>query len=86
MLLLNAAALCSAGVPFERAALLANHKAAAVAEEVASACIAFFGARGLTKECPLEKFYRDAKAAAVLLKPNDEQMEQIFRAVQKDYL
>ncbi|KAL8439711.1 hypothetical protein Efla_000381 [Eimeria flavescens] len=85
LLVLNAAALKTAGLPFVKEAAMAKYKAAKVAELVASQCVDFFGGRGYTREFPLEKFYRDAKIGALYEGTSNMQLETIFKAIAKEY-
>ncbi len=65
LLTYNAARLHDAGQPFVREAAMAKWFASDVAERVASECLELYGGVGFTKECPAEKFLRDAKIGKI---------------------
>lgn len=61
LMVYNAARLKEQGLPFIQEAAMAKLKASQVAERVASQAVEWMGGIGFTKDCPSEKFYRDAK-------------------------
>jgi alkylation response protein AidB-like acyl-CoA dehydrogenase len=61
----NAARLRDSGQPCAREGAMAKLVASRVAESVASRCIDVYGGIGVTKECPAEKYLRDAKVAQI---------------------
>ena len=61
LMVYNAARLKEQGLPFVQQAAMAKLKASQVAERVASQAVEWMGGIGFTKDCPSEKFYRDAK-------------------------
>ena len=65
LLVYNAARLREAGQPFLTEAAMAKYYSSIIAEEVASQAVEVFGGIGFTKECPAEKFYRDAKIGRI---------------------
>jgi len=65
LLVYNAARLKDAGLPFVKEAAMAKLFASEVAERTASQCVEFYGGIGFTRECPAEKFYRDAKIGKI---------------------
>ena len=65
LLVYNAARLRDDGSPFLTEAAMAKYFSSQVAESVASQCIEVFGGVGITKDCPAEKFYRDAKIGRI---------------------
>jgi alkylation response protein AidB-like acyl-CoA dehydrogenase len=65
LLTYNAARLHDAGQSFVREAAMAKWFASDVAERVASECLELYGGVGFTKECPAEKFLRDAKIGKI---------------------
>ena len=65
LLVYNAARLRDAGRPFVAEAAMAKYYSSEVAEKVASKSIEIHGGVGITKECPVEKFYRDAKIGRI---------------------
>lgn len=44
---------------------MAKLHASLIAEDVASQAVEIFGGIGFTKECPVEKLYRDAKIGRI---------------------
>jgi alkylation response protein AidB-like acyl-CoA dehydrogenase len=65
LLVYNAARLREAGLPYVKEAAMAKLQASLIAEDVASQAIEIFGGLGFTKECPVEKLYRDAKIGRI---------------------
>jgi short-chain 2-methylacyl-CoA dehydrogenase len=65
LLVYNAARLRDAGLPFVREAAMAKYFASTIAEEVASKAVEIFGGVGFTKDCPVEKLFRDAKIGRI---------------------
>jgi len=65
LLVYNAARLREAGRPFVAEAAMAKYYASEVAEKVASKSIEIHGGVGITKDCPVEKLYRDAKIGRI---------------------
>jgi short/branched chain acyl-CoA dehydrogenase len=65
LLTYNAARLHDAGQPFVREAAMAKWLASDVAERVASESLELYGGVGFTKECPAEKYLRDAKIGKI---------------------
>src|SRR3984893_15193313 len=65
LLVYNAARLRDSGLPFVTEAAMAKYFSSEIAEKVASKAIEVFGGVGITKEYPVEKFYRDAKIGRI---------------------
>jgi alkylation response protein AidB-like acyl-CoA dehydrogenase len=65
LMVYNAARLREAGMPYVKEAAMAKLQASLIAEDVASQAIEIFGGIGFTKECPVEKLYRDAKIGRI---------------------
>jgi short-chain 2-methylacyl-CoA dehydrogenase len=65
LLVYNAARLRDAGMPFVTEAAMAKYYSSEIAEKVASKAIEVFGGVGITKDYPVEKFYRDAKIGRI---------------------
>lgn len=65
LLVYNAARLRDAGLPFVTEAAMAKYFSSEIAEKVASKSIEVFGGVGITKDCPVEKLYRDAKIGRI---------------------
>jgi alkylation response protein AidB-like acyl-CoA dehydrogenase len=84
LLVYNAARLKDAGLPFVKEAAMAKLLASEVAERTASLCIEFFGGIGFTRECPAEKFYRDAKIGKIYEGTSNMQLATIAKLVGLD--
>lgn len=65
LMVYNAGRLRDAGQPFVTQAAMAKYYSSTIAEEVASKAIEVFGGIGFTKDCPVEKLYRDAKIGRI---------------------
>jgi butyryl-CoA dehydrogenase/short/branched chain acyl-CoA dehydrogenase len=65
LLVYNAARLRDAGLPFLTEAAMAKYYCSEVAEKAASKAIEVHGGVGITKDYPVEKFYRDAKIGRI---------------------
>jgi butyryl-CoA dehydrogenase/short/branched chain acyl-CoA dehydrogenase len=65
LLVYNAARRREAGLPFVTEAAMAKYFASEVAERAASTAIEIHGGVGVTKDCPVEKLYRDAKIGRI---------------------
>ena len=65
LLVYNAARLRDAGLPFLTEAAMAKYYSSEIAEQVASKAIEVHGGVGITKDYPVEKFYRDAKIGRI---------------------
>jgi short-chain 2-methylacyl-CoA dehydrogenase len=65
LLVYNSARLRDAGLPFLKEAAMAKYFSSEVAERVASKAIEIHGGIGITKECPVEKLWRDSKIGRI---------------------
>ena len=65
LLVYNAARLHDAGKPFLTESAMAKYHSSQIAERVASQAIEIHGGIGITKDCPAEKLYRDAKIGRI---------------------
>jgi butyryl-CoA dehydrogenase/short/branched chain acyl-CoA dehydrogenase len=65
LLVYNAARLRDAGLPFLTEAAMAKYYSSEIAERVASKAIEVHGGVGITRDYPVEKFYRDAKIGRI---------------------
>jgi alkylation response protein AidB-like acyl-CoA dehydrogenase len=65
LLVYNAARLRDAGRAFLSEAAMAKYYSSEIAEKVASKSIEIHGGVGITKDCPVEKLYRDAKIGRI---------------------
>ena len=81
LLVYNAARLKDAGRPFVKEAAMAKLFASEVAERTASQCVEFFGGVGFTRECPAEKFYRDAKIGKIYEGTSNMQLATIAKLI-----
>ncbi|MCU4412567.1 acyl-CoA dehydrogenase family protein [Acinetobacter sp. WU_MDCI_Axc73] len=66
MLILNAASLAEAGQPFHREAYLARLLCAEKSMKIGTDGVQVLGGHGFTKEHPVERWYRDLRATAIL--------------------
>lgn len=66
MLVWNAASLAEAGQPFHREAYLARLLCAEKTMKIATDAVQILGGHGYTKEHPVERWYRDLRATAIL--------------------
>ena len=83
LLTYNAARLKEAGEPFLMQAAMAKLMTTEVAEQCASAAIELLGGVGYTREYPVEKRYRDAKAARIYEGTTNIQMQTIAKQLQR---
>jgi len=81
LLVYNAARLREAGVSFVKEAAMAKYFASEIAETVASRAVEVFGGQGFTKECPVEKLYRDAKIGRIYEGTSNMQRATIAKAL-----
>ena len=66
MLVLNAASLAEAGKPFHREAFLARLLCAEKSMKIGTDGVQLLGGHGFTKEHPVERWYRDLRATAII--------------------
>jgi alkylation response protein AidB-like acyl-CoA dehydrogenase len=66
MLILNAASLAEAGKPFHRETYLAHLLCAEKSMKIGTDGVQILGGHGFTKEHPVERWYRDLRATAIL--------------------
>ncbi len=64
---------------------MAKLKSSLVAEKVASQAVEWFGGLGFTKDCPAEKFYRDAKIGSIYEGTTNLQLQTIAKGISKQY-
>jgi short-chain 2-methylacyl-CoA dehydrogenase len=81
LLTYNAARLRDAGLPFLTEAAMAKYYSSEIAETVASKAVEVFGGVGFTKDCPAEKFYRDAKIGRIYEGTSNMQLLTIARQI-----
>lgn len=81
LLVYNAARLRDANRPFITQAAMAKYFCSTIAEEVASKALEIFGGIGFTKNCPVEKLYRDAKIGRIYEGTSNMQRLTIAKAL-----
>src|SRR6516162_216488 len=79
MMVYNAARMKDAGMNFVKEAAMTKLFASQVAERVASLALEIFGGVGFTKDCPAEKYYRDAKIGKIYEGTSNMQLQTIFK-------
>ncbi len=84
LLVYNAARLKDAGQSFVMQAAMAKLLSSQVAERVTSLAVELFGGVGYTRECPVEKRYRDAKIGKIYEGTSHMQLQTIGRLLQRD--
>jgi len=84
LLVYNAARLRDARLPFVSEAAMAKLFSSQVAERIASEAIEVFGGIGITKDCPAEKFYRDAKIGRIYEGTSNVQLMTIAKKLLGD--
>ena len=75
----NAARLRDAGEPFLTPGAMAKLFSSQVAERVSSLAVQLFGGVGYTKDCPVEKLYRDAKIGQIYEGTSNLQLQTIAK-------
>jgi butyryl-CoA dehydrogenase/short/branched chain acyl-CoA dehydrogenase len=83
LLVYNAARLKDAQEPFLTQAAMAKLFGSEVAERVTSRALELFGGVGYTRECPVEKRYRDAKIGKIYEGTSNMQLNTIARQIQR---
>lgn len=84
LMVYNAARLKDAGESFVKQAAMAKLFSSQVAERVTSLAVELFGGVGYTRECPVEKRYRDAKIGKIYEGTSHMQLQTIARLLQRD--
>jgi short-chain 2-methylacyl-CoA dehydrogenase len=79
LLVYNGARLRDAGMPFLTEAAMAKYYSSQIAEEVASKAIEVHGGVGITKDYPVEKFYRDVKIGRIYEGTSNMQLATIAK-------
>jgi alkylation response protein AidB-like acyl-CoA dehydrogenase len=83
LMVYNAARLKDAGKNFVQEAAMAKLFSSQVAEHVTSLALELFGGVGYTRECPVEKRYRDAKIGKIYEGTSHMQLQTIARLLQR---
>lgn len=65
LMVYNAVSLREQGKPFVAEAAMAKYFSSGIAEQVVSQAVEIFGGVGFTKDCPVEKLYRDVKIGRI---------------------
>ncbi len=81
LMVYNAARLKDAGKDIAREGAMAKLFSSQVCERVTSLCVELFGGYGYTKDCPVEKFYRDAKIGTIYEGTSNMQLQTIAKAI-----
>jgi short-chain 2-methylacyl-CoA dehydrogenase len=81
LLVYNAARLRDAGRPFTAEAAMAKYFSSQIAETVASRALEIFGGVGFTRDCPVEKFFRDSKIGRIYEGTSNMQLATIAKHV-----
>ncbi len=81
LLVYNAARLKDSGKPFVTEAAMAKYFASQIAERCASRAVEVFGGVGFTRDCPVEKLYRDAKIGRIYEGTSNMQRVTIAKAL-----
>ena len=84
LLVYNSARMRDAGIPFVSEAAMAKLFSSQVAERIASEAIEIFGGIGITKDCPAEKFFRDAKIGRIYEGTSNVQLMTIAKKLLGD--
>jgi short/branched chain acyl-CoA dehydrogenase len=85
LLVYNAARRKMAGLPYLAEAAMAKYYASEVACETTSKCIEWLGGVGITKEFPVEKYYRDCKVGTIYEGTSNIQLNTIAKCIQDEY-
>lgn len=85
LLVLNAARMKDAGVPFVQEAAMAKLYASQVAERVSSICVNMMGGIGFTREGGVEKYFRDCKIGQIYEGTSNIQLTTIAKLISKDF-
>ncbi|XP_043911966.1 short/branched chain specific acyl-CoA dehydrogenase, mitochondrial [Protopterus annectens] len=85
LLTYNAARLREAGKPFVKEASMAKYYASEVATLTASKCMEWMGGVGFTKDCPIEKYFRDCKIGSIYEGTSNIQLSTVAKYIDKEY-
>ena len=81
LMVYNAARMKDAGVPFVKEAAMTKLFCSQVAERVTSLAIEIYGGYGLTKDYPVEKYWRDSKIGKIYEGTSNMQLATIAKLV-----
>ncbi|CAH1785096.1 unnamed protein product, partial [Owenia fusiformis] len=84
MLVYNAARRHEAGLPVAKQGAMAKYYCGELAGQVTTKCIELMGGVGVTKDYPIEKFYRDCKAGAIYEGTAFIQLNTIAKALEAE--
>jgi alkylation response protein AidB-like acyl-CoA dehydrogenase len=79
LMVYNTARMKDAGMNFVKEAAMTKLFASQVAERVASLSLEIFGGYGFTKDCPAEKYFRDAKIGKIYEGTSNMQLQTIAK-------
>ncbi|XP_036907020.1 short/branched chain specific acyl-CoA dehydrogenase, mitochondrial isoform X1 [Sturnira hondurensis] len=85
LLTYNAARLVEARKLFIKEAAMAKYYASEVAGLTTSKCIEWMGGLGYTKDCPVEKYFRDAKIGTIYEGASNIQLNTIAKLIDAQY-
>jgi len=85
LLVYNAARLKEAGLPFVKEASMAKYTASELACSITSRCIDWLGGVGVTKDIPVERFYRDCKVGTIYEGTSNIQLNTIGKCIRDQY-
>lgn len=75
-----------AGLPFTKEAAMAKYYASEVACYTTSKCIEWMGGVGVTKDYPIEKYYRDCIVGTIYEGSSNMQLNTIARQIAQEYM
>ena len=81
LMVYNAARLHEEGRQFRKEDAMAKYFSSQVAERTASFAIEIFGGYGYTRDCPVEKLYRDAKIGKIYEGTSNIQLQSIAKII-----
>ncbi|XP_070540178.1 short/branched chain specific acyl-CoA dehydrogenase, mitochondrial-like [Ptychodera flava] len=81
----NAARLKDAGKPFTKEAAMAKFLSSETAARITSKCIDWMGGVGITKDYPIEKYYRDCKVGTIYEGTSNIQLNTIAKFIKSEY-
>ncbi|XP_036754773.2 short/branched chain specific acyl-CoA dehydrogenase, mitochondrial isoform X2 [Manis pentadactyla] len=85
LLTYNAARLLEAGRSFIKEASMAKYYASEIAGLTTSKCMEWMGGVGYTKDCPVEKYFRDAKIGTIYEGTSNIQLNTIAKHISAEY-
>lgn len=86
LLVYNAARRKETGLSYIQQAAMAKYYASEVACETTTKCIEWLGGIGISKEFPVEKYYRDCKVGTIYEGTSNIQLNTIAKHIHDDYI